>query len=91
LVIVDRKLIYYILTLFSEEFFSRSIFAMSIGILQRQAYMGLLETWARCKHVVIAAPIYRDFAEENRQKIPDIDDFMRGARHSFIFVNRNLV
>ncbi len=53
-------------------------------------YVGLLESRASVKHRIVA-PLYQAFAKENAQVIPDLPDFMKGAKQAFVHVNKNLV
>lgn len=62
-------------------------FSAMLGL--QKLYVGFLETRATVKHKIVA-PIYTAFSAENQQ-IPELNDFMRGAKQAFIHVNTNLV
>lgn len=49
----------------------------------------LLRGKAQFKHF-IAAPVYNDFHTANKN-LPPLDEFLRGAKQAFVYVNQSLV
>lgn len=49
----------------------------------------LLRGKAHFKHF-IAAPVYNDFYTANKN-LPELEEFMRGAKQAFVYVNQSLV